>query len=137
MAWTSKRAAYIYEGLRRTRPKTRQDLKNYVKVFLGIDVPDKKICPDHNSPMDYLWHSFSADFPTCVTMLIPEGSAVARTHDARRTTQNEQRRLYRLGKPRRRQNAARRSRYASRLHLQTRLQGQNPRRLRRAVRQNV
>jgi hypothetical protein len=44
-------------------PKTRQDLKNYVKVFLGIDVPDKKICDGHNSPMDYLWHSFSADFP--------------------------------------------------------------------------
>jgi hypothetical protein len=32
-----------------------------VKVFLGLDVPDKKICPDHHSPMDYLWHSYSAD----------------------------------------------------------------------------
>jgi hypothetical protein len=40
----------------------KKDLKNYVKVFLGIDVPDKKICPEHNSPMEYLWHSFSADF---------------------------------------------------------------------------
>jgi hypothetical protein len=58
-----QKAAHIYDRLRRTRPKTRQDLKNYVKVFLGIDVPDRKICPDHNSPMDYLWHSFSADFP--------------------------------------------------------------------------
>jgi len=59
----TKRAAYIYEGLRRTRPKTMQDLKNYVKVFLGIDVPNRKICDEHNSPMDYLWHCFSADFP--------------------------------------------------------------------------
>jgi hypothetical protein len=58
-----QKAAHIYDCLRRTRPKTRQDVKNYVKVFLGIDVPDRKICTDHNSPMDYLWHSFAADFP--------------------------------------------------------------------------
>ncbi len=57
-----ERAAYIYSALRRTRPGTRQDLKNYVKVFLGIDVPDIRICPQHNTPMDYLWYSFSADF---------------------------------------------------------------------------
>jgi len=57
-----ERAANIYSILRRTRPKTKQDLKNYVKVFLGIDVPDKRICPKHHRPMDYLWHSFSADF---------------------------------------------------------------------------
>ena len=62
-----QKAAHIYEGLRRTMPKTMQDLKNYVKVFLGIDVPDKKICDEHSSPMDYLWHSFSADFPNIRT----------------------------------------------------------------------
>ncbi|MFH1370499.1 MAG: hypothetical protein ABII09_04355 [Planctomycetota bacterium] len=55
-------AARLYESLRRTRPATKEDLKNYIKVFLGIDVPDKKICPEHNSPLDYLWHSFSSDF---------------------------------------------------------------------------
>ncbi len=57
-----ERAAEVYLRLRRRRPGTRGDLKNYVKVFLGIDIPDKRICPEHNSPMDYLWHSFSADF---------------------------------------------------------------------------
>jgi hypothetical protein len=57
-----EKTADIYCLLRRTKPKTRKDLKNYVKVFLGVDVPDKRICPEHNSPMDYLWHSFSADF---------------------------------------------------------------------------
>ncbi len=57
-----EKAVSVYESLRRTRPKQKRDLKNYVKVFLGIDIPDKKICPEHNSPMDYLWHSFSADF---------------------------------------------------------------------------
>ncbi len=59
-----EKAAHIYAELRRTRPSTKRDLKNYVKVFLGIDVPEMKICQEHNSPMDYLWHSFSADFPT-------------------------------------------------------------------------
>lgn len=57
-----KRATHLYSALRGTRPETRRDLKNYVKAFLGIDVPDKKICPDHNSPVDYLWHSFREQF---------------------------------------------------------------------------
>jgi len=53
-----KRAARVYAKLRWIRPQTKRDLKNYVKVFLGIKVPDKRICPDHRSPMDYLWHAF-------------------------------------------------------------------------------
>jgi hypothetical protein len=57
-----KNAKNIYESLRRTRPATKKDLKNYIKVFLGIDVPDRQICPEHNSPLDYLWHSFNCDF---------------------------------------------------------------------------
>ena len=58
-----EKATQIYSALRWTWPASRQDLRNYVKVFLGIDVPDKAICPEHNSPVDYLWHTFSADFP--------------------------------------------------------------------------
>lgn len=57
-----EKAADIYSWLRQRQSRTRADLKNYVKVFLGIDIPDKRICPEHNSPMDYLWHSFCADF---------------------------------------------------------------------------
>ena len=53
-----ERAAGVYAELRQIRPQTRRDLKNYVKVFLGIDVPDKRICPEHQSPMDYLWYAF-------------------------------------------------------------------------------
>ncbi len=60
---TIEKASNIYNQLRRNRPATRADLKNYVKVFLGLDVPDKNICPEHNSPMDYLWHSFAAGHP--------------------------------------------------------------------------
>lgn len=54
-------AVNVYDQLRQIWPRTRKDLKNYVKAFLGVDVPDKRICPDHQSPLDYLWHSFSAD----------------------------------------------------------------------------
>ena len=57
-----EKAVGIYGRLRRVQPRTRQDLKNYVKVFLGIDIPDKRICAEHNSPMDYLWESYWADF---------------------------------------------------------------------------
>lgn len=56
-----QKAAHLYTELRHRPPRTRQDLKNYVKAFLGIDVPDKRLCPDHRSPMDYLWHSFALD----------------------------------------------------------------------------
>ena len=58
----SENASSVYSALKRVRLKSKRDLKNYVKIFLGVDVPDKRICPEHNSPMDYLWHSFSADF---------------------------------------------------------------------------
>ncbi|MHC4657827.1 MAG: phage terminase large subunit family protein [Planctomycetota bacterium] len=58
----TEKASSIYSTLRRTRPRQKRDLENYARVFLGIDIPDRKICPDHSSPMDYLWHSFQADF---------------------------------------------------------------------------
>ena len=61
MNGSAARAAGLYEALRRCRPCTREDLRNYIKVFLDIDVPDRRICPGHSSPMDYLWHSFSID----------------------------------------------------------------------------
>ena len=54
-------AAGVYGTLRRTAPGTKEDLRNYVKVFLGVDVPDRRLCSEHSSPLDYLWHAFSAD----------------------------------------------------------------------------
>ncbi|MBN1392195.1 MAG: hypothetical protein JW947_05260 [Sedimentisphaerales bacterium] len=54
-------ATEIYSGLRRRSPGTRGDIKNYVKVYLGVDIPDKRICEGHNSPMEYLYHSFFSD----------------------------------------------------------------------------
>lgn len=52
----------VWSGLKRTVPASKVDLKNYVKVFLGIDIPDKAVCDGHSSPMDYLWYSFGSDF---------------------------------------------------------------------------
>jgi hypothetical protein len=57
-----EKASSVRRALRLMRPTTKRDLRNYVKAFLGINVPDRRICVDHSSPMDYLWHSFSADF---------------------------------------------------------------------------
>jgi hypothetical protein len=58
----TEKATEVYSSLRRRAPETRGDIKNYVKVYLGIDIPDKRICPGHNSPMEYLWHSYFSDF---------------------------------------------------------------------------
>ena len=45
-------------------PKTREDLKLWVANNLKIHVPDVRICDGHKSPMDYLWHAYSSDFPS-------------------------------------------------------------------------
>lgn len=48
-----------YEIVKHRTPKTRTDLKNYVKEYLNLHISDQKICPGHDSPMDYLWHCYS------------------------------------------------------------------------------
>jgi len=62
VSYNAAAASGVYEKLRRTRPTTRQDLRNYVKVFLGIDVPDVRLCAEHATPMDYLWYVYNLDF---------------------------------------------------------------------------
>ncbi len=44
-------------------PRTRAELKEFLFSHLGIRVPDVSVCAGHHSPMDYLWHTWSADFP--------------------------------------------------------------------------
>src|SRR4030042_568572 len=56
------KAAEVVRSLRLYRPTTKKQLKNYIKAFLGLHIPDRRLCPDHNAPLDYLWHSFNADF---------------------------------------------------------------------------
>ena len=48
----------VSEQMKNYRPCSKEQLRNYVKAFMGISVPDKSMCPNHASPMDYLWHSF-------------------------------------------------------------------------------
>jgi len=70
-----KEASSVYSALRSTRPQTKKDLKNYIKVFLGIDIPAESICSEHVSPMDYLWHCYNSDFATGKGSL-PNGDAI-------------------------------------------------------------
>ncbi len=51
-----------YEAVRGVAPGRRRDLRNYLKVYLGLDVPDVRVCEGHCSPMDYVWHAWSVDF---------------------------------------------------------------------------
>ncbi len=52
---------HVLSSLKSSAPASRAQLKNFVKVFFGIDIPDVSICRGHASPMDYLWHSYSCD----------------------------------------------------------------------------
>ncbi len=54
-------AQQMYKSLRRFKPHTAKLLRDYVKVFLGVSVPDRVLCHGHASPMDYLWHAYSCD----------------------------------------------------------------------------
>ena len=41
-------------------PKNASELAAYLNAFLGISFPSHKICPHHDSPMDYLAYAFLA-----------------------------------------------------------------------------
>ncbi|MBE0535057.1 MAG: hypothetical protein IH624_05250, partial [Phycisphaerae bacterium] len=51
----------VYSALRGAVPADRRGLRNYVKVFLNVHVPDVRVCAGHASPMDYLWHAWHVD----------------------------------------------------------------------------
>ena len=59
---TATTASNLYSLLKNTAPRTKADLLNYVKAYLGIDLPDISLCRDHATPADYLWHCYNADF---------------------------------------------------------------------------
>jgi hypothetical protein len=49
-------------GLPAVPPRSRSELKAFLSASLGIRIPDVAVCADHSSPMDYLWHTWRADF---------------------------------------------------------------------------
>ena len=55
------KAAAVYEQLKLTIPTNQKHLYNFVKFFLGINIPRRRICSEHNAPIEYLWHSLSMD----------------------------------------------------------------------------
>jgi len=44
----------LAERLRQVRPRTREQLQSYVQAYLGLRIPGKRICREHDSPLDYL-----------------------------------------------------------------------------------
>jgi len=49
-----KRVRRMVESLRGRRPRDRRELAAYVRAFLGLKVPGRRVCAGHDSPMDYL-----------------------------------------------------------------------------------
>jgi len=47
---------------KKTRPKNRKQLREYLQTYLDLDLPNKSICEEHQSPLDYAWYAFNADF---------------------------------------------------------------------------
>lgn len=50
------------ELLRFNRPTTKHHLQDYLRYFLGVDLPSKVMLDGHSSPMDYVWYAFNSDF---------------------------------------------------------------------------
>ena len=46
--------ARVVEGMRRVRPGGRRQLASYIEAFFGLRVPERRVCPGHCGPMDYL-----------------------------------------------------------------------------------
>ena len=58
---------FFHSSCGRQRPQTREELGAWVRDRLGVIVPDRAVCPGHNSPMDYLWHAYGGDFSPMVS----------------------------------------------------------------------
>ena len=52
----------VKEGLRFKRPTTKKHLRDYIKVYHGVQIPDIALTKGHTPPMDYVWYAFNADF---------------------------------------------------------------------------
>ncbi len=50
----------VLARLRLSKPRTKRELHAWLQAYLGARVPRKRLCPNHDSPFDYLAHSFLA-----------------------------------------------------------------------------
>lgn len=58
----TKSLTLVRESLKTKRPRTKKSLQQYIEAFLNVKIQNKVLTEGHNSPMDYLWYSFNADF---------------------------------------------------------------------------
>ena len=60
MFTTKPKPAYqeMLRRMRSCRPRNRRELAAYVRAFLGLKIPGKRICAGHDSPLDYLAYAF-------------------------------------------------------------------------------
>ncbi len=56
------KADIISEHLRTKIPTSKKHLRDYISVFIGVDVPVHNVIAGHSNQMDYIWHAFSSDF---------------------------------------------------------------------------
>jgi len=57
----TKRVCKTIEVSRDVAPRSRRELKKYLKEFADVRVPDRRVCEGHSSPFDYLWYAYSRD----------------------------------------------------------------------------
>jgi hypothetical protein len=65
--------ATLEDDLRNVRPKTTQELKDWIRDYTGIKIPDEAVCPDHQSA----WECFEAIYwkrPSVALILGSRGS---------------------------------------------------------------
>jgi len=57
-----KKIERLTEDLRFVLPRSRGHLRDYIRYFFGVEVPDYVVTDGHSSAMDYIWDTFNADF---------------------------------------------------------------------------
>ncbi|MHC4882251.1 MAG: phage terminase large subunit family protein [Planctomycetota bacterium] len=57
----TKKVRKSIEVSRDVPPRSRTELKKYLKEFADVRVPDRHVCGCHASPFDYLWYGYSRD----------------------------------------------------------------------------
>jgi len=45
-----------------TRPLCKESLRDYIRVFFDVEVPDFVLTRGHSTPMDYIWSAFNLDY---------------------------------------------------------------------------
>jgi hypothetical protein len=57
-----KKIEQLSEDLRFCPPRSRGHLRDYIRYFFGVEVPDYVVTEGHSSAMDYIWDTYNADF---------------------------------------------------------------------------